>query len=73
MCRDVKTVKIRAGSILYTCLQNFLLETDFEYSLISVSSLNRKDVFTTCEYECCRLAKGGKDIINGYLLVSLCD
>lgn len=50
------------SSIFKRCLQNFLHVPDFEYSLISVSSRDKKFVFTPFVNDSCGILKGGRYI-----------
>lgn len=64
---DVEIVTMAGNSISKFPIQNVLHVPDFDFSLISVSTREEKDVFNTFENRCCRIVKGGREIVSGSL------
>lgn len=60
------------NSISYYSLQDFLHVPDLEYSLIYVSTIDKKGLLTTFGNVGCRIFKGCRDILTGILIGSLC-
>lgn len=68
---DVEIVTMVRSNLFKCRLQNFLHVPDFVYSLILVSSLGEKTVFTTFGDGRSRIVKRGREILTGFMLSSL--
>lgn len=67
---DAEIAAMAGSNILKYRLRNALHLQDFEYSLMSFSYMDKNAVFNTIGDGCCRISKGGRDSVTGFMLGS---